>query len=51
MKDDKLSKWSILREDFMMGGKMKDWDKDDDDLEYENEDNQKVEDSTSEESE
>ncbi|XP_028411666.1 RRP15-like protein [Dendronephthya gigantea] len=37
--EDKASKWDILREDFMMGGKMKDWDKDSDDNENENEEN------------
>ena len=26
----------------MMGGKMKDWDKDDEDLEYENQENEQV---------
>ena len=36
--EDKPSRWNILREDFMMGGKMKDWDKDSDDMEYDNED-------------
>ena len=36
--EDKPSKWNIFREDFMMGGKMKDWDKDSDDMEYDNED-------------
>ncbi|CAB4018229.1 RRP15 [Paramuricea clavata] len=39
--DDKASRWNILREDFMMGGKMKDWDKDDD-IEYDNENNQQT---------
>ena len=27
---DKQSSWDILREDFMLGAKMKDWDKEDD---------------------
>ena len=35
--EGKLSSWNILREDFMMGGKMKDWDRDNDDMEYDNE--------------
>ena len=39
--DEKASKWNILRDDFMMGGKMKDWDKDIDDMDYED-DNQTV---------
>jgi len=29
--DDKSSSWNILRDDFMLGAKMKDWDKDSDD--------------------
>ncbi|XP_067681221.1 RRP15-like protein [Haliotis asinina] len=28
-KDEQSTKWKILRDDFMMGAKMKDWDKDD----------------------
>lgn len=27
--EDKRSSWNILRDDFMMGAKMKDWDKED----------------------
>lgn len=41
-KDDKTSRWNILREDFMMRGKMKDWDKDSEDMEYDNEDKQNI---------
>ena len=29
--EDAKPTWSILRDDFMMGAKMKDWDKEDDD--------------------
>ena len=39
--DDSAPKWSILREDFMMGASMKDWDKvsdDDEDAQQEGDD-------------
>ncbi len=43
--------WNILRDDFMMGSKMKDWDKEGTDNEDENEDDDDSEGGESDESE